>query len=102
MIKNLDGLHYIKELLEKDAPTTEIVEVIDALVNQTQNFDAAIFFSLTEDFQLSVNAGGDVGTQCYGLAVHLLDTINEKLNGMVLEAESNDETPMLETVSLAD
>jgi hypothetical protein len=91
MIKNLDGLEYIKELLANDAPTTEIVEVIDTLASQTQNFDAAIFLSISDENQLTLNVGGDTTSQCYGIAViHLLDVIHDKLNNLLLEAEEKD------------
>jgi hypothetical protein len=101
MIKNLDGLEHIKELLANDAPTTEIVEVIDILASQTQNFDAAIFLNLTDAGELSISVGGDTTSQCFGLAVnYLLDVINDKINGLIIEAESRGDAP--EQLSLDD
>lgn len=88
MIKIIDELEYIKELLANDAPTTEIVEVIDALASQTQNYDAAIFLAITDEGALTINIGGDMESQAFGIAVnYLMDAISDKINSINSEAE---------------
>lgn len=105
MIRNLDLVNYIKEQLANDAPTTEIFESLDALANQSQNFDAGIFFLLNEESELTVNVAGDVASQSYPLAVRLLEPLNREIEAMVLEAEArleNGEVEQLDMVALAE
>jgi 1,4-dihydroxy-2-naphthoyl-CoA synthase len=107
MIKIIDELEYIKELLANDAPTTEIVEVIDALASQTQNYDAAIFLELTNEGEISINVGGDNKTRAFGFAItYLVDAITDKINLMNSEAEQSIEKQLaldtdVESVSTA-
>lgn len=89
MIENLNGLKVIKQLLLEDAPTTEIFDVIDILEANTQNFDAAIYLTLSENNTLLLNVSGDKTSECYVIAViHLFDVINDKLNGLLVEKEN--------------
>jgi hypothetical protein len=107
MIKIIDELEYIKELLANDAPTTEIVEVIDALASQTQNYDAAIFLVITEEGNLLINVGGDSETPSFVFAVnYLMDAINDKITTMNNKAEQSIENQLaldtdVESVSTA-
>ena len=86
MIRNTDLIEHIIDMLANDAPTTEIAEALDVLSLQSENFDAGIFFVLTDDYELNVKVAGDTTTESYGLAVELLDVINKHLEGLVLKA----------------
>lgn len=88
MIKIIDELEYIKELLANDAPTIEIVEVIDGLASQTQNYDAGIFLVINNEGELTINIGGDMESQAFGIAVnYLMEAITNKINSINSEAE---------------